>query len=311
LTSVDLWQTLFLDEGSYMKMFYCKLDHPNFGDELNVWLWPRLLPKFFDEDDSTLFLGIGSIIWDNFPRQTKKIVFGSGYGGYTPLPTIDDSWQFYFVRGRLTANTLGIDQSLALGDAAILLRSCIEVRPPRKYAVSFMPHWQSALNGAWPEVCEVAGMHYLDPFASVDQVLVEIMSSGVVLTESMHGAIVSDALRIPWIPVVPILPEHRMKWLDWASALDLSIQASKINYSNALELAMAMTMGNKKWSGRLSRRARVLRKVAPNIFIERAAESLSRVAKAEPSLSTDKAITRAHQTMLEKLDILLSDQRKM
>jgi hypothetical protein len=59
------------------------------------------------------------------------------------------------------------------------------------------------------------------------------------------------------------------------------------------ESTMAMTMGNKKWSGRLSRRAGVLRRVAPNFFIERAAESLSRLARIAPSLSADKAIARA------------------
>jgi hypothetical protein len=287
-----------------MKMYYYKASHRNFGDELNVWLWSRLLPDFFDEDDSALFLGIGSILFDFFPRGSKKVVFGSGYGGYTPLPIIDETWHIYFVRGRLTADILGVDQSLALGDAAILLRSCILVRPPRKYPVSFMPHWESALNGTWGEVCSVLGMHYIDPCAGVEQVLDEIMSSGLVITEAMHGAIVSDALRIPWIAIAPIHGEHRMKWLDWASALDLSFEAAKLNVSNAFELSLALTKGNKKWAGRIRKRAQVLRWVAPNNFIDRAAENLSRIAKITPSLSTDRAIERAHEAMVNKLEIL-------
>jgi succinoglycan biosynthesis protein ExoV len=290
-----------------MKMIYFKTTRPNFGDELNVWLWPRLLPGFLDDDESTLFLGIGSILYDSFPRDSKKIVFGSGYGGYTSLPTIDESWKFHFVRGRLTAGSLGIDPSLGLGDAAILLRSCVEVRPQRKHAVSYMPHWESAANGEWSEVCALAGMHYIDPCASVEQVLDDIMSSGLVITESMHGAIVSDALRIPWIPVAPILAEHRMKWLDWASALDLTISPLKLNVSNAFELSLRMTRGNKRWTGRIGKRARALRHVARNVFIHRAAEGLSRIAKTTPSLSEDRVIERAHETMVSKLEILRRD----
>jgi hypothetical protein len=300
-----------------MKMYYFKTTRRNFGDELNIWLWPQLLPDYFDEDDSTLFLGIGSILHDFFPATSKKIVFGSGYGGYTSLPRIDASWRFHFVRGRLTAAILGIDQSLAVGDAAMLVRSCVEVGPQRKYpvsgkySVSYMPHWQSAANGAWAEVCSLAGIHYIDPCGRVEEVLEEIMSSALVISESMHGAIVSDALRIPWIGVEPILAEHRMKWFDWASALGLTINFSKLDVSNAFELLLAMTRGNKKWAGRIGKRAKMARMLAPELFTHRAAESLSRIAKTTPTLSADRAIERAHESMIDKLEILRRGRRNV
>jgi hypothetical protein len=293
-----------LSEPVPMKMYYYRASRPNFGDELNVWLWSRLLPNFFDEDESTLFLGIGSILFDYHPRNSRKIVFGSGYGAYTPSPVIDDRWQVYFVRGRLTANALGVDQKLALGDAAILLRSCIGLPSQRRHAVSFMPHWESAIDGAWPEVCKAAGIHYIDPCASVDQVLADITSSGLVVTEAMHGAIVSDALRIPWIPIAPIQGEHRMKWYDWASALELPVEPSRLGVSSAFEWALATTKGNRKWAGRIRKRAQALRGLARGYFIQRAAESLTRIARMTPSLSADTAIERAHGAMMEKLEIL-------
>src|SRR5690242_12985669 len=74
------------DRRSTMKMFAYRGKHENFGDELNHWLWERLLPGFFDDDESQLFLGIGSILYDNFDPNMQKIVFGSGYGGYTNPP---------------------------------------------------------------------------------------------------------------------------------------------------------------------------------------------------------------------------------
>ena len=171
-----------------------------------------------------------------------------------------------------------------------------------------MPHWGSAANGEWSQACRLAGIYYIDPCASIEQVLEDIISSALVITESMHGAIVSDALRIPWIPIEPILTEHRMKWFDWASALGFTINTAKPDVSNAFELALAMTRGNKKWAGRIGKRAKFLRKIARNVFIHRAAESLSRIAKTTPSLSTDRAIERAHETMVDKLEILRQER---
>ncbi len=244
---------------------------------------------------------------DFLPSESHKIVFGAGYGGYTTVPAIDDRWRFYFVRGRLTAAALGLDADLGIGDAAILVRSCVS-RPARKaHRISFMPHWESAVDGEWAKATAAAGLHYIDPCDTVENVLMQIQESEVLVAEAMHGAIVADALRVPWISVRPIQPPNRAKWHDWASALDVPLRWARVSPSNALELAMSLTGRRKRYAARIRARGQRLRAVAPGAFKELAARSLARAASQEPSLSSDAAIDRAHTRMLEALDRLKTD----
>ncbi len=287
-----------------MKMYYFRGSPPNFGDELNRWMWPRLLPGFFDDRNDRIFLGIGSILFDFHPAGSRKIVFGAGYGGYTAPPRIDENWDIYFVRGPITARAIGVDSALGVGDSAILLRSCVHSRPPKRFRASFMPHWESVGDGEWAAACACAGLHFINPCAPVDMVLGEIMASEVLVTEAMHGAIVADALRVPWVPVCPIQSQHRQKWFDWAGALHLELQPRTLSPSNGLEAAMSLLGSTRRSAERLRRRGQVLKSVAVPYFRERAAASLLRLAGASPTLSSDVAIERAHGAMVEQLDIL-------
>lgn len=291
-----------------MNLYFYRGEKPNFGDELNTWMWPKLIEGVWDQGDNSMFIGIGSIIYDFFPTDKKKIVFGAGYGGYTPLPKIDKNWKFYFVRGKLTAKALGIDEKLGIGDAAILLRSCVKHQVKKRHKVSFMPHWESTFIGNWQMACELASINYIDPCAPVDDVLDNILASELVITEAMHGAIVSDALRVPWIPIQPLSGIHSMKWFDWASALDVDLKPSQIASSSLLEFAVLFfNEKNPSISGKLRRRGGFLLNVAPQKFAQRAAEKLLAISKTESFLSSDLAIERSHSQMLSKLDELVLD----
>jgi succinoglycan biosynthesis protein ExoV len=285
-------------------MYYYKGSPPNFGDELNGWMWPRLLPDFFDENEGEIFLGIGSILFDFHPPDLKKIVFGAGYGGYTPPPKMDSSWIVYFVRGPITARAIGLDESLGIGDAAILLRSCISVKPEKLFKASFMPHWESVFDGDWEAVCDQAGVHFINPCAPVEEILDAILASEVIVTEAMHGAIVADALRVPWVPARPIQAQHHRKWFDWAGALQLELHPRPLAPSNGFEGAMSLLRGSRKNAERLRRRGQFLKSVAAPIFLDAAAASLRRLACAVPTLSRDAAIESAHGRMLEQLEAL-------
>jgi succinoglycan biosynthesis protein ExoV len=290
-----------------LKLFYYKGQIQNFGDDINPWIWDNVLPNFFDDDDSELFMGIGSILYDSLPENKKKIVFGSGYGGYSAVPKINDSWKFHFVRGKLTAKALGIDEKLAVGDGAILIRSCIDIRSPvKKHKVSFIPHWESTLYGAWDKVCAHAGINYIDPCLSTHETLNAILESEFVITEAMHGAIVADAVRTPWIAIRPIQPEHHMKWHDWVSVLDVELKPFSIPGSSATEWLTGNFHANKKFVGKVRSKNRYINRFFPQAFIESASRELAKIAKYAPTLSTDRSIETAHERMLEKVHELKS-----
>jgi succinoglycan biosynthesis protein ExoV len=277
-----------------LKLTYYKKDVPNFGDELNEYIWPRLIDKsFFDEDASTLFVGIGSIIYDNYPADARKIVVGSGYAGYSPPPNAHDgTWDFRFVRGPLTAETLGISPASVITDSAILIRAVETPAPDTAKAISFIPHFDSLERGLWREVCEIAGIHLIDPTAAPETVLAEIKASRLVITEAMHGAIVSDALRTPWIAVEPIHKSHRFKWFDWAKSLSITLRPHRLPPSNSLEAWMLATGATGDGlASRVTKSAAA--KPFDAWFREAAAKKLRRLAESEPQMSLDADVERA------------------
>ncbi|HUO43709.1 MAG TPA: polysaccharide pyruvyl transferase family protein [Burkholderiales bacterium] len=208
-----------------MQLHYC--EHlANFGDRINPWLWSRLIPDLLDADGQTLLLGVGTILSDRVPARQRKVVFGSGIG-YGPPPQLDENWNFYSVRGPLTAHALGLPARAAITDPAALvgaLQYSEGLRDGhRESRPAFMPHHLSARCYNWRAVARQADMDYIDPCDSVPSVINRIFHARLLVTESLHGAIVADALRVPWIPVCAY-SRHVLdfKWRDWCASLGLA-----------------------------------------------------------------------------------------
>lgn len=225
-----------------MKVIYYQSPDGNFGDDLNAVLWKEVLsPACFEADDAVL-LGIGSIFRDDFlsDQETalkRVFVLGSGAGtGPLPRRWPNAEWSILAVRGPLTANLIGLPGA-AITDSAALLAVTPALLPaasPRT-DIAFMPHYNSVLHSRWPEICEKLGLTYIDAHWPVAKTLERIRRARLVITEAMHGAIVADALRVPWIPVVcspSILP---FKWIDWTESLDLDFRPLALPASSAWE----------------------------------------------------------------------------
>jgi len=179
-------------------------------------MWPVLL----DDDPDTLFLGIGTLLGHRLPPTARKIVFGSG-AGYGPTPVPDDTWTIHCVRGPLTAQVMGLSPELAITDPAILLAVIPQPQARPATGISFMPHHDSKRRGDWAAVCALAGIRYIDPAGGVQATIDAIRASRLVIAEAMHAAIVADAFRVPWIPVVCYEHILAFKWEDWCLSLGL------------------------------------------------------------------------------------------
>lgn len=288
-----------------MKLTYFRGDVPNFGDEINATMWAHLLPRgFLDEDAGELFLGAGSILWGHLPKQPRKFVAGSGYGAYSPPPDMHDgSWTTIWVRGPITAAHLKLDPSLAIVDAAVLLRETPLPAPDTSTGIAFMPHFESLERGNWKAACDRAGLTFLDPAADPMDTIAKMRGARLVIAEAMHGAIVADALRTPWIAVLPFHAAHQFKWQDWAASLDMPLSPRRLWPSTLLEGYTLAT--GKRGKGATSTRLFKGRAAAPAnaVLTECAARWLTRIAeRVEPQLSADAAIGRATDRAITALD---------
>jgi succinoglycan biosynthesis protein ExoV len=266
---------------------------PNFGDQLNPWLWGKLLPGAFDNSDDTMFVGIGTLLnseLDKFKDKTK-VVFGSGVGYGSSLPHVDKTWKFYFVRGPLSAKALEIDPKFALTDAAILAKLVLTTTSEKKYKFGFCPHWETRSN-ALEHLCTELGILYVDPFNSVDAVIEKIGSVETLITEAMHGAIFADFLRVPWVPVYSGSNILHFKWQDWCQSVHLEYQPQHIPlpYDRPLhQLEFVLKL-----------HSRIKRKLS-----KRALQKLS--ANAKPSLSSDRVFEELLERAQEKLEAFKAD----
>lgn len=219
-----------------MNYVYYKDPKGNFGDDLNGWLWPKLF-GMGKEKDPDVFLGIGSILFDGSPlfrdlAARRKIVFGTGVRPVHRIFPLDGSWDIRFLRGPLSAYAFN-NQFPYIADAAYAIRLLPDfnrfLHMPKKYKVSVIPYFKSVPFFDWESLCSRLGFNYISPRSEkgVEHTLAEIAASQYVIAEAMHGAILADALRVPWHRFLLSTPHtegsgvSEFKWMDWLAAVNL------------------------------------------------------------------------------------------
>jgi succinoglycan biosynthesis protein ExoV len=136
-------------------------------------------------------------------------------------------------------------------------------------------------------------------------ILTAIGNCRLLLSEAMHGVIVADAMRVPWIALRPLVAAHRAKWHDWAGVLRLELRFYPHYAASMREWLHASILATFRPARHLLDQAGPLLAIpARQRFVERAAESLRMAATAAPQLSSYAALDRCRSKMLERLETL-------
>lgn len=309
-----------------MKPYYWESQNGNFGDDLNLWLWDFLLPGFREVHPETLLVGVGTVLnVALLPAEGHKLVLGSGYG-YGALPDMSDRslWDIRCVRGPLTAERAGLPAEMGIVDPGVMVSEMPEFQGlTKKYKKSFVPHWESATAGVWSKICSIVGLNYIDPRGEAKAVIRSIAESEVIIAESMHGAILADAFRVPWMAVTTSQSINSFKWNDWARTVGVSYEPHKVPVSTRAE---AMMKGARFWGVDFKNdgpsaadpnqraidpellvaerdvRQTSLRVAAKQTLALPSALSLWQASRAEPRLSSDARLAERKERLLDVMD---------
>lgn len=270
-----------------MDLFYYKKG--NFGDELNAWLWPKLIPELDTARSDLTFCAIGTILDDALPQE-EKIIFGSGAGYSTLSDATLEKASIYFVRGPLTAQKLNLSPEKAISDPGLLVSNFWEVeRFAKKHPISYIPHHESLKEGYIIRLCETAGIKLIDPRQDVETVLTEMSQSELILAEAMHGAIIADTLRIPWVPIKLGSQILDFKWNDWCQSMHIPF--APLSWNRSLGYPFKLSAKN----------IPLLSSLAWNRF---AKEFKKQALAQKPILSESERLNTVIQQMLDQVEKL-------
>jgi pyruvyltransferase len=184
-------------------------DKPNFGDTLTHTLLNHLgvAHERSRPEDADLIM-TGSIL-EHMPSGWAGTVLGAGkLRQRSDIRIPLRHAKFLGVRGPLTAKDIGGD--LVLGDPGLLAPHIVHANPAT-IELGVIPHFMDIWlydQYAWGK--------RIDPKRGAKAVLTDISLCKQVVTSSLHGAIVADALGIPRL-AVPF--DSEFKWYDYANSV--------------------------------------------------------------------------------------------
>jgi len=169
------------------------LGSPNFGDDLNPLLIAELLQTTVYRDkkqSSNHILGVGSILER---ANSHSIVIGSGFINENST-LVEPPLEILAVRGELTKHKLKLGNSVLLGDPGRLMPSLMGINHNPTIPLAIVPHVDRYKEHMekYGSICKV-----IDPSMPVRQVLEDIASAEVIVSQSLHGLVMADALNIP------------------------------------------------------------------------------------------------------------------
>lgn len=251
-----------------MEIIFCDVKGGNFGDHLNVKLWPALLPNISSIAPNEAILGVGTLQGMQIPQHIQKVhLFGTGAYADDPGKWLDkNKFQFHFVRGPLTAERWGCPGNGLIDGAALILHCSLKdapIRPSKK--IGYIPHHTSDNFANYQRIADLAGFEYISTLGyDTEKFISQVKSCDYIITEALHGAILADLFRKPWCPVRSGDYINEFKWSDWAQSIGFQYEPHMINkvitrglkpihrIENAYKRGFSfMGIGKKRWARKI------------------------------------------------------------
>jgi pyruvyltransferase len=215
---------------------------PNFGDDINPSFFEAVggrKVRFATDPRQPHLLGAGSILAKATPAS---IVCGSGLLR-PPSGSACRPGRLVAVRGEKTAEALSAPADTLLGDPLVLIDTLVE-QQPKRHPVGIIPHVRSVAR--WQALAR-PDARLLDPGLEPWRLIREIAACEVILSQSLHGLIVADAMKVPnvWIAPSELMAGRRFKFDDYFSTLDAP--------KDCVPEAAALAARPETWPARVSR----------------------------------------------------------
>ncbi|MBR9765255.1 MAG: polysaccharide pyruvyl transferase family protein [Rhodobacteraceae bacterium] len=220
-----------------MELFYWQSPNGNVGDDLNAWLWPKVLgPDALDApgthshaapaEGDRRFLGIGSVLVRRhlLPKPGRNVIFGPGLRSAEDAAGVrEHDLRIAFVRGPLSAAALGGCPFIC--DPAILAPGHFQRHEAVPGRIGFVPYMTTPAPVV-DRIRDETGVVPIPTTLPVEQFLSALTRCEYVVCEAMHGAILADSFRIPWAGCRISSAFHEgptsiFKWTDWQRSLAL------------------------------------------------------------------------------------------
>lgn len=192
------------------------IGRPNFGDDINPTFFRAIAGtamRFCSDRRRPHILGAGSIL----AKATEaSVVCGSGFleppGKGCVLPA-----EVVAVRGNLSLAAIGRRIDVPVGDPLVLVDQVVPSEVKR-HRFGLVPHVYSMSR--W-RARNVRRLHLIDPGRDPWVVIREIASCETIVSQSLHGLIVADALGVPnvWVAPSEVTVGGRFKFDDYFSTL--------------------------------------------------------------------------------------------
>jgi succinoglycan biosynthesis protein ExoV len=193
----------------------------------------------------------------------------------------------------------------------------------------FIPHCHSDVDPDydWPSICAQAGLLYLSPRGDSREVIRMIAGARLIISESMHGAIVADAFRVPWRAVSLVSNFNEFKWRDWTDSLSMDIEivplSRPLRQARRLVQSVRRRLSSTRDRERFttsragydrpgsncssSRPRNVAVSALQSVQGKLVVRTLRRLAASEPYLSKPTILARRMDALQEKLDGIIKD----